>query len=103
MAKSNGRRKKNAAERQRDVKDWEQAKDELFHAVHDFYDRFADYEGDYGSIGVAHYDKMKGKCQEACFVRNRLDKDYVADNLAGQWETTTHTDFYKPGGIAGNF
>ena len=52
--KETDRRKKNAAERSSDVLEYDIGKENLFNAVHKFYDEYEDTGGDYGWIGVSH-------------------------------------------------
>ena len=91
---SNGRRKKNIVERQRDVMDRDVAYENLYAACNKFFDEFGNYEGDYGEIGVMYYDQLRNRYNSANWVNKRLKEDYVSDNLHGCWETTTHSHIY---------
>ena len=94
--KETDRRKKNAAERSSDVLEYDIGKENLFNAVHKFYDEYEDTGGDYGWIGVRHYDTMRNALQKACHARGRMERDYVASEISQkQWETTTHSQCYK--------
>ena len=95
--KETDRRKKNAAERSSDVLEYDVQKENLFNAVHKFYDEYEDTGGDYGLIGVRHYDAMRNSLQKACMARGRMKREYVASEIQqGQWETTTHANIYNP-------
>ena len=95
--KETDRRKKNAAERSSDVLEYDVQKENLFNAVHKFYDEYEDTGGDYGWIGVRHYDAMRNSLQKACMARGRMKREYVASEIPhGQWETTTHANIYNP-------
>ena len=95
--KETDRRKKNAAERSSDVLEYDVQKENLFNAVHKFYDEYEDTGGDYGWIGVRHYDAMRNSLQKACMARGRMKREYVASEIQhGQGETTTHANIYNP-------
>ena len=94
--KETDRRKKNAAERGSDVLEYDVQKENLFNAVHEFYDEYENTGGDYGWIGVRHYDTMRNSLQKACQARGRMKRDYVASEIKqGQWENTTHSHVYE--------
>jgi hypothetical protein len=93
MAKN--RRKKNLSERKRDIADRDESFAQLYEACNKFFDEFGVYEGDYGEIGVMYYDQLRKHYHSASWVSKRLKEDYVADDLQGCWETTTHSHFYK--------
>ena len=95
--KETDRRKKNAAERSSDVLEYDVQKENLFNAVHKFYDEYEETGVDYAWIGVRHYDAMRNSLQKACMARGRMKRDYVASEIQqGQWETTTHANIYNP-------
>ena len=93
MAKN--RRKKNLSERKRDIADRDESFAQLYESCDKFFDEFGNYEGDYGEIGVMYYDQLRKHYHSASWVSKRLKEDYVADDLQGCWETTTHSHFYK--------
>ncbi len=99
MAKN--RRKKNLSERKRDVADRDESFARLYEACNNFFDEYGDYNGEYGEVGVMYYDQLRRKYAQARSVLIRLKEQYVADDLQGCWETTTHSHFYKDPELSG--
>jgi len=90
---SNGRRKKNIPERQRDVIDREVAYDNLYTACNRFFDESADYEYMHSRVGQMFFDQLKDKYDTAESVTKRLRQDFVGNMVD---ETTTSSYIYKP-------
>ena len=90
---SNGRRKKNIVERQRDVMDRDVSYDNLYTACNKFFDESADYEYMHSRVGQVFFDQLRDKYDTAQWVTKRLRQDFVG-NMTN--ETTTSSYVYKP-------
>ena len=90
---SNGARKKNMSERQRDVIDRDVAYDNLYTACTKFFDESADYEYMHSRVGQMFFDQLRDKYDTAQWVTKRLRQDFVGKMTN---ETTTSSHFYKP-------
>ena len=93
--KEQNRRKKNAAERKWDQEDVLEVYIKFYDAATKFYDEWSGYEGNYGEIGVMYYDQMRQAFDQSVWTVKRSKEDYVADELEGHYETTTHSSLYK--------
>ena len=90
---SNGTRKKNMSERQRDVIDRDVSYDNLYTACNKFFDESADYEYMHSRVGQVFFDQLRDKYETAEWVTRRLRQDFVGNMVN---ETTTSSYIYKP-------
>ena len=100
--KEQNRRKKNAAERKWDQEDVLEVHTKFYEAASKFYDEVSDYNGNYGEIGVMYYDQMRKEFDHAHWIVQRSKEDYVAEDLEGCWETTTHAHIYRDRNAGGS-
>jgi len=100
--KEQNRRKKNAAERKWDQEDALEAHTKFYDAASKFYELVSDYNGNYGEIGVMYYDQMRKEFDHAHWIVQRSKEDYVAEDLEGCWETTTHAHIYRDRNAGGS-
>ena len=100
--KEQNRRKKNAAERKWDQEDVLEVYIKFYGAASKFYDEWSDYDGNYGEIGVMHYDQMRQAFDRGAWVIKRSKEDYVAEDLEGCYDTTTHAHIYKDRNAGGS-
>ena len=100
--KEQNRRKKNAAERKWDQEDVLEVYIKFYGAASKFYDEWSDYDGNYGEIGVMHYDQMRQAFDRGTWVIKRSKEDYVAEDLEGCYDTTTHAYIYRDRNAGGS-
>ena len=100
--KEQNRRKKNAAERKWDQEDVFEVYVKFYDAATKFYDEWSGYEGNYGEIGVMYYDQMRQAFDQSAWTVKRSKEDYVADELEGHYETTTHSSIYRDRNAGGS-
>ena len=100
--KEQNRRKKNAAERKWDQEDALEVYIKFYDAASKFYELVSDYNGNYGEIGVMYYDQMRKEFDHAHWIVQRSKEDYVAEDLEGCWETTTHAHIYRDRNAGGS-
>ena len=100
--KKQDRRKKNAAERKWDQEDALEVYVKFYDAASKFYELVSDYNGNYGEIGVMYYDQMRKEFDHAHWIIQRSKEDYVAEDLEGCWETTTHAHIYRDRNAGGS-
>ena len=100
--KEQARRKKNAAERKWDQEDVLEVYGKFYDAAGGFYDEWSGYESNYGEIGVMYYDQMRQAFDQARWTVNRSREDYVAEDLEGCYDTTTHAHIYRDRNAGGS-
>jgi len=50
----------------------------------------------WSDLPVGLLDKMQEAYEQVVLSKKQKEKEYVASNLEGVWETTTHSNYYEP-------
>ena len=92
---SNGRRKKNAREIKKDTDEMFDALWALYWASHKWSEEAQDCEFIYKRMASEYNDNLREAVHKACWANSTMEKEYVAENVQGCFDTTTYAGFYK--------
>lgn len=92
---SNGRRKKNAKEIRKDTDAMFDALWTLYYASHKWAEEAGDCEFIYKRMASECNDNLREAVHKACWANQTMEKEYVADDLQGCWDTTSYSGLYK--------
>ena len=92
---SNGRRKKNAREIKKDTNEMFDALWALYWASHKWSEEAGDCEFIYKRMASEYNDNLREAVHKACWANKTMGKEYVADSLQNNWDTTSYSGLYK--------
>ena len=92
---SNGRRKKNAKEIKIDTTKMQHALWKVYFAAHAWSEEAQDCEFIYKRMASEYNDNLREAVHKACWANQTMEREYVADDLQGCWDTTSYSGLYK--------
>ena len=92
IEEKSSRRLKTDEEKLKDQRDLSEAYNRLINAVDNFFENYGHCEGDYGDIGMRHYDRLKDAHDRLYMPKKRINETHIIidwDNITDEERKTS--------------